>query len=564
MGQLDLTRHIKWSADDDWYYGSIETVGPDGVIGTLEAKISRPWVYETAMAIRKRLMQTAPAGVNVGAWTNVSDPARFQKLCQSVANERVKAQIVEKYKRHGVTPMPWFGPWTPATADAAYELVVAAQAGDDSALAQLDRIRAHAEAGHPRAMEALAKINAVAKMVVKGLPKPSVLAQHMVLKAPAPLPALTPPARPPRPTRRPPPALPALPALPPEDEDEDEDEEIEGDDAMGTPQETGDHHVEMNEFGPADVSPSEEDIEFGKDLGWVADKFVSVDGAQWSWTGEGGTDKIVGETRGLRSVRGGELKLSKMELLELIKEGELTPVSGTEVAGLNPAQRRQVVKLTTQSKSRSSALRQQRSTQRAQKKSSTVRKTARGTVSASTPASPTVPRKTIAAIRPTAAASIPTSPAAAAAAAAQPVRIPGLLYPGDVGYPLLPGMPGYGSPVAGQPYAGVPQGYPGSGDMGGGGGGGGTESFPDEDAQGGGGDMAGSFDAPDVLEDDLPTDGDGNVVFPEEGDQPMDGAQYPEEVSQSTETGAAADEGGGDGDGPDVFPGEGSQPAGRG
>lgn len=566
MGQLDLTRHIKWSADDDFYYGSIETVGPAGVIGTLEAKISRPWVYETAMAIRKRLMQTAPRGVNVGAWTNLSDPARFRKLCQSVANERVKAQIVEKYKRQGVTPMPWFGPWTLVTADAAYELVVAAQAGDEAALAQLDRIRAHAESGEPRAMEALAKINAVAKLVVKGLPKPSILAQHMMLR-PASAQLALPPARPRRPARR-------LPELPPQEFGEPEDENEPED-----PEEI------------THVNPSEDEIEFGADLGWIANQFVSVDGARWSWSGEGGTDKIVGEVRTLKSLRGGTLTLSKGELLELIKEGELTPISGAEVAGLSPEQKAQVGVLGARSRARGKVLRQQRSAPKPKggvpsSKGAPARRppppTGKKVTAPPAPPPPPSPAGTTSSTTGTATVPMlaprllatskaplvaPVAAAAAAAAAAASTRVPGLLYPGDYGYPLTPGMPGYGSPVAGNPYSSVPQGYPGGGggDMGssGGGGGGGGGEFPDEGAQGGdgGGDMAGSFDAPDVLDDDLPTDGDGNVVFPEEDEQPMDGAQYAEEVSQSTD-GSDVAAGATDDGGPDVFPDEGAQPAG--
>ena len=138
-------------------------------------------------------------------------------------------------------------------------------------------------------------------------------------------------------------------------------------------------------------------------------------------------------------------------------------------------------------------------------------------------------------------------------------RIPGMLYPGDPGYPLMPGMPGYGTPIAGSAFAGFPQNFSG-GDMGGGGGGGGGGDFPDEGS--GGGDEGGEWggDSPDDFEESLPHDAEGNVTFPAEGDT-ADGAQYPEEIAQSSDADAGA---GADDEGPDVFPDEGAQPAGRG
>lgn len=134
------------------------------------------------------------------------------------------------------------------------------------------------------------------------------------------------------------------------------------------------------------------------------------------------------------------------------------------------------------------------------------------------------------------------------------MRIPGMLYPGDPGYPLYPGQPGYGTPIAGSAFAGLPQQMP----MGGGGGGGGGE-FQDEGGGGGGGGEWGG-DSPEDFEESLPHDAEGNVTFPEEGDT-ADGAQYPEEIAQSSDVDAGA---GADDEGPDVFPDEGAQPPGRG
>lgn len=206
---LDLAQHVEWSQDDDYYYATVELRTPDGQLGTVEVRVDRPWVIQTAQAVRKRLLATAPAGVDVGAWRNPSDPARFVKLCQHIAGEEVKRQLAEQVKRDGIVIAPWFGEWTTATADAAYHLVQAAQAGDDVSVQQLERIRECAEAGDPAAAKALGMINSVAKLVARNLPPPSVVASRVAVEGGA-LPARSPARR--VVVRRPAPRRPALPS----------------------------------------------------------------------------------------------------------------------------------------------------------------------------------------------------------------------------------------------------------------------------------------------------------------------------------------------------------------
>ena len=203
---LDLTQHVEWSSDDDYYYATVELRTPDGQLGTVEVRVDRPWVIQTAQAVRKRLLATAPAGVDVGAWKNPSDPARFVKLCQHIAGEEVKRQITEQVKRDGIVIAPWFGEWTTATADAAYRLVQAAQAGDDVSVQQLERIRECAEIGDPAAAKALGMINSVAKLVARNLPPPSVVATRVAVEGGALPPSRLPVRR--QAVRTPPRALP--------------------------------------------------------------------------------------------------------------------------------------------------------------------------------------------------------------------------------------------------------------------------------------------------------------------------------------------------------------------
>ena len=175
----DLTPHITWSQDDEWYYAAVEVQAPDGQAGVIEVRVSRPWVVRTAQEVRKRLLTTAPHGVDVGAWGNLNDPERWGKLCRYVAGTEAKRQVAEQVKRDGIVVAPWFGEWTIATADAAYRLIKAAQDGDDASIDQLDRLREHAEAGDPAARKALQMINSVAKLVARNLPPPSVVATRL-------------------------------------------------------------------------------------------------------------------------------------------------------------------------------------------------------------------------------------------------------------------------------------------------------------------------------------------------------------------------------------------------
>ena len=470
------------------------------------------------------------------------------------------------------------------------------------------------------AREALSKINAVAKMVINGMPKPSVTATATVVQPM--LPALPRPVRPKpaRPVRRR-----QLPPPPLVDADVDVDENLELEEEAphtgeGGEQETGEveageqsdgepsdeERAEWDAVSAEDVSPSEEDIEFGAALGWVANQFVSVDGSQWTWTGQSSTNDIEGEVRVLRNNRGKDLPVSQGELLELIKEGELTPIKGTEIAGSDPRADLMIASLGAVSAKKRVVLQQRRAaapatrgtpmgrgapakggtpmgrgtpakggapagrrggvpTGRAAPAGKTgspigLRNMPTGaTTTSSTPAKAPFARAAVSNVA--RAAVVPPILAAATPASVVPptMRIPGMLYPGDPGYPLMPGMPGYGTPLAGSAFAGLPQGF--QGDPGGGGGGGGGGDMPDE-GSGGGGDEGGEWggDSPDDFEESLPHDADGNVTFPAEGDT-ADGAEYPEEKSQSSDADAGA---GADDEGPDVFPDEGAQPGGRG
>jgi hypothetical protein len=337
-------------------------------------------------------------------------------------------------------------------------------------------------------------------------------------------------------------------------------------------------HTDPDELREAQANPSADEIEFGKALGWLANKFVSVDGAQWLWTGESKIDDLKREVRVLKSNKGKTLEVAQGEVIELVKEGELTPVAGTEVSevGGNPSLRQRAESLRKRSEANRRGLQSRRSAAPAATKPA---RTSGGRPVSSSPTGPTVSSKTTAASiasnvaarvtqpagaksplrvvppRMPGAAAAAVATAAATAAAVQP-RLQGFLYPGDIGYPFLPGQPGYGTPFSpGGFMGGAPQGMQG----GGGGGGGGDE--------GGGGGGGGSGDeygggSPADYEESLPHDAEGNVVFPDEGDEPMVPGQYAEESSQATDADAGGDVG--DDGGPDVYPDEGGQPPGRG
>jgi len=67
----------------------------------------------------------------------------------------------------------WFAPWSWATWDAAYALIVRAGEGDAAAKGALDAIKKNAAEGNAKAKAAKARFDAVAKLVAKGLAKPS-------------------------------------------------------------------------------------------------------------------------------------------------------------------------------------------------------------------------------------------------------------------------------------------------------------------------------------------------------------------------------------------------------
>lgn len=213
----DINQHAEWSADDDYYYATVELRTADGQIGVVEVRVSRPWVVKTARAVRRKLCAGAPAGVNVGGWCDDADPERFGKLCRYVAGEEVKRQLADRAKQDAIIIAPWFGEWTTATADAAYHMIQAAKAGDDASLDQLDRLREHAQAGDPAARKALDMVNSVAKLVARGLPPPSVVAARRPTVGALPARRRPPPLRtaPARRPSRPPARTRSLPALPP-------------------------------------------------------------------------------------------------------------------------------------------------------------------------------------------------------------------------------------------------------------------------------------------------------------------------------------------------------------
>jgi hypothetical protein len=74
---------------------------------------------------------------------------------------------------------PWFGPWTPKTADAAAALIRLAAGGDAEAQGQIDAIKAAADTGDPKAVEVASKFDVIATRYVPQSKRPShVLALH--------------------------------------------------------------------------------------------------------------------------------------------------------------------------------------------------------------------------------------------------------------------------------------------------------------------------------------------------------------------------------------------------
>lgn len=65
-------------------------------------------------------------------------------------------------------------PWPMTIWDMAYQYLVRAGQGDAKAKAEVDGIKAAAAQGDPRAAQVKTNFDAVAKMIIKGLPKPSV------------------------------------------------------------------------------------------------------------------------------------------------------------------------------------------------------------------------------------------------------------------------------------------------------------------------------------------------------------------------------------------------------
>lgn len=173
MGDHGFSGTVRWSVDGDRYLGSIDYDTPAGPV-TLSASIPRAAVFAMASQIRDRLVNTAPPGVDIGAWDDPYDQERFGKIVRQVAHEQLRMKIAQQMRKHGVvTASPWLGEWSLTTADRAYDLIEAAGSGDEVARGQLDAIRRAASRGVPEAVHALEMFNVVARMVANGAPHPS-------------------------------------------------------------------------------------------------------------------------------------------------------------------------------------------------------------------------------------------------------------------------------------------------------------------------------------------------------------------------------------------------------
>ena len=203
MGEIRIPEHahaVRWAREGDWYVGELTADTEQGNVFKITARVSRPLVIEAAARLREQLRAQAPADVNVGAWADLRGAAQGD-LHRYVLEEMFMGQVNDQVARRGwVDRPPWFGPWTADTVVRAYQLILAAQDRDPLAVVQLDRIRAGALDGNPTCVEALAKFDAVGRLIARGM---SLEAVRATLGAGAELGAL--PGRrpaPPKPVRR--------------------------------------------------------------------------------------------------------------------------------------------------------------------------------------------------------------------------------------------------------------------------------------------------------------------------------------------------------------------------
>ena len=158
----------RYTRDGDTYVGEVEIETPDGRLVPLRACFSRQRVIERQRAMRAQLATQAPAGVDVGRWADYG-PAQ-QDLARWVMDEEFAQALGDQIRRRGwVTEPPWFGDWTPDTVARAYHLIESAQAGEQAAQVQLDRIRDGALKDNRACAEALAKFDAIGRMIGRGM-----------------------------------------------------------------------------------------------------------------------------------------------------------------------------------------------------------------------------------------------------------------------------------------------------------------------------------------------------------------------------------------------------------
>ena len=171
-----LDRAVRWSRDGDSYFGEVELADEHGEVARLTGRVSRSRALALMDHLRAQLARQAPAGVNVGAWANVNGPSQAD-LHAYILGEELRRDLAEQVQRRGwLAKPPWFGPWDVDVVTRAYRLIVAAQAGDPFATRQLGSIRAAALDGSPPAREALAKFQAVGRIIARGMTLQAMLA----------------------------------------------------------------------------------------------------------------------------------------------------------------------------------------------------------------------------------------------------------------------------------------------------------------------------------------------------------------------------------------------------
>lgn len=169
----DFQGKVRWSGDEDHYIGTIDVNGRHGEVFTLSASIPRSSVVAKALHRWNVCAATAPGGVAVGE-ASADNPA-FGRLVNFYAVDALKAALGAKIRRYGHRAIvPWFGRWTPAICDSAWLRIKAARAGDHLAQEEILGI-AQAAKHDVRAREAHRMFQAIHVLVVRGLPKPSML-----------------------------------------------------------------------------------------------------------------------------------------------------------------------------------------------------------------------------------------------------------------------------------------------------------------------------------------------------------------------------------------------------